>query len=42
MIEGRTDDVLDVRDVALVASGTMTVQAALHRCPMVVVYRLSP
>ena len=29
-------------DVALVASGTVTVQAALHECPMVVVYRLSP
>ena len=29
-------------DVALVASGTVTVQAALHGCPMVVVYRLSP
>ena len=27
---------------ALVASGTITVQAALHECPMVVVYRLSP
>jgi lipid-A-disaccharide synthase len=28
--------------VAIVASGTVTVQAALHECPMVVVYRLSP
>ena len=28
--------------MALVASGTVTVQAALHECPMVVVYRLSP
>src|SRR4051812_26952743 len=41
MIEGRTDDVLAAADVALVASGTVTVQAALHGCPMVVVYRLS-
>jgi len=40
--DGRADDVLDVADVALVASGTVTVQAALHECPMVVVYRLSP
>src|SRR3954469_11940110 len=41
-VEGRTDDVLAAADVALVASGTVTVQAALHECPMVVVYRLSP
>jgi lipid-A-disaccharide synthase len=34
--------VLDAADLALVASGTVTVQAALHECPMVVVYRLSP
>ncbi len=33
---------LAAADVALVASGTVTVQAALHGCPMVVVYRLSP
>ena len=42
IVEGRTDDVLATADVALVASGTVTVQAALHECPMVVVYRLSP
>ncbi len=42
MIEGRTDDVLAAADLAIVASGTVTVQAALHECPMVVVYRLSP
>ncbi len=42
IVEGRADDVLGVADVALVASGTVTVQAALHECPMVVVYRLSP
>jgi len=41
-IEGRTDDILGAADVAIVASGTATVQAALHECPMVVVYRLSP
>jgi lipid-A-disaccharide synthase len=28
--------------VAIVASGTATVQAALHGCPMVVVYRVAP
>ena len=42
VVEGGADDVLAVADVALVASGTVTVQAALHECPMVVVYRLSP
>ncbi len=42
VVEGRADDVLEAADVALVASGTVTVQAALHECPMVVVYRLSP
>jgi lipid-A-disaccharide synthase len=41
IVDGRTDDVLAAADVALVASGTVTVQAALHECPMVVVYRLS-
>jgi lipid-A-disaccharide synthase len=41
-VEHSTDDVLAAADLALVASGTVTVQAALHECPMVVVYRLSP
>lgn len=41
IVEGHADDVLSSADVALVASGTVTVQAALHECPMVVVYRLS-
>jgi lipid-A-disaccharide synthase len=41
VVEGDTDGVLASADVALVASGTVTVQAALHECPMVVVYRLS-
>jgi lipid-A-disaccharide synthase len=41
LVEGVTDDVLAAADVALVASGTVTVQAAIHECPMVVVYRLS-
>jgi lipid-A-disaccharide synthase len=38
----RTDDVLAVADVAVTASGTATVQTALHGVPMVVVYKLSP
>ena len=41
-VEGQTDDVLAAANAAIVASGTVTVQAALHECPMVVVYRLSP
>ncbi len=42
VVDGNADGVLAAADVALVASGTITVQAALHECPMVVVYRLSP
>jgi lipid-A-disaccharide synthase len=42
VLHGFADEVLASADVALVASGTVTVQAALHGCPMVVVYRLSP
>ena len=42
VVDGMADDVLARADVALVASGTVTVQAALHECPMVVVYRLAP
>jgi lipid-A-disaccharide synthase len=41
-VEGETDAVLASADVALTASGTATVQTALHNTPMVVVYRLSP
>lgn len=41
LVEGQTDDVLAGSDVAITASGTATVQCALHRRPMVVVYRLS-
>ncbi len=42
VVHGEADNVLASADVALLASGTVTVQAALHECPMVVVYRLSP
>ncbi len=41
VVEGRTDDVLAASDVVLTASGTATVQAAIHQRPMVIVYRLS-
>ena len=37
-----TDTVLASADVALTASGTATVQAALHDTPMVIVYRMAP
>lgn len=42
IVEGQTDSVLASADVALTASGTATVQTALHDTPMVVVYKLSP
>ena len=42
IVEGDTDTVLAAADVALTASGTATVQTALHDVPMVIVYRLSP
>ncbi len=41
VVEGRTDDVLAASDAVLTASGTATVQAAIHQKPMVIVYRLS-
>ena len=41
VLPASADDVLRAADAAVVASGTVTVQAALHECPMVVVYRLS-
>lgn len=41
IVSGRADDVLASSDVVITASGTATVQAALHERPMVVVYRLS-
>ncbi len=42
IVEGRTDDVLQAADTVVTASGTATVQAALHGKPMVVLYKLSP
>jgi lipid-A-disaccharide synthase len=41
-LAGRADDVLSVSDVVVTASGTATVQAAIHEKPMVIVYRLAP
>lgn len=42
ILTGRADDVLSASDVVITASGTATVQAALHEKPMVIVYRLAP
>ena len=42
IVENDTDAALASADVALTASGTATVQSALHDTPMVVVYRVSP
>jgi lipid-A-disaccharide synthase len=42
LVEGVTDEVLAAADVVVTASGTATVQAAIHGRPMVIVYKLSP
>lgn len=42
IVEGEADAVLASADVVVTASGTATVQTALHGKPMVIVYRLSP
>jgi lipid-A-disaccharide synthase len=41
-ISERSDDVLSMSDVVVTASGTATVQTAIHERPMVIVYRVSP
>lgn len=42
MLADDTDSVLAAADVVVTASGTATVQTALHGKPMVIVYRVSP
>ena len=42
MLSNAADDVLAASDVVITASGTATVQTALHQRPMVIVYRVSP
>ena len=39
---GHATDALRAADVALVASGTATLEAALARCPHVIYYRMNP
>ena len=41
-VEDATDEALAAADVVVTASGTATVQTALHGTPMVIVYKLSP
>lgn len=42
LLSDAADDVLAASDVVITASGTATVQTALHGKPMVIVYRVSP
>ena len=42
VVTGEADNVLAAADVVVTASGTATVQAAIHGRPMVIVYRVSP
>jgi lipid-A-disaccharide synthase len=41
LLYGHAEDALQAADVALVASGTATLEAALARCPHVIYYRVS-
>jgi lipid-A-disaccharide synthase len=42
IIPGQTREILRQATIALVASGTATIETALMRCPMAVIYRVSP
>ena len=42
IIKGEANDVLNICDIIIAASGTITLQAALLEKPMVILYKLSP
>ena len=42
MINGQTYDVISCADLAIVASGTATLETALLGVPMIIVYKISP
>jgi lipid-A-disaccharide synthase len=42
VISGQTYDVISCCDLAIVASGTATLETALLRVPMIIIYKLSP
>jgi lipid-A-disaccharide synthase len=42
LVEDATYDALGAADLAIVSSGTATVEAALMNAPMIVIYRLAP
>lgn len=42
VVKGEANDVINISDVIIAASGTITLQAALLEKPMVILYKLSP